>query len=1135
VRRMVFSKGAAVITAGLLAAGLMAASAAAETSAATARSARASAQSASRSAAVRIAHTESAPSAPTPAQRWLLADQRAYAAQRAGGVITGIAQAANAAPLEGICVTATGPSGARLSMTREDGRFLISGLRTGSYSLEYRDCGHPGRFMQQWYGGTMTQAGSRPVLVSGSGLVPVAPVTLRRPALHASQLALPAAAADSGGALLARVRAAVSAGGPAGRLTSPALTNGGQISGRVTDQRGHPLAGICVLAAQLKGFGFAEARTGLRGYFTTAKLPPGRYIAIFFAACGNTGNWLTQVYKDTDNLSKPTIIMVRAGKTTPNIDAVLRLGGEISGAVTNAAGQSLSNICVEPVAASIGPQYELIIGAVSRAGTFHARGLPAGSYRLLFEPCNPGSAYAPVWWKNSPTPQHARLIRVRDRQRVAGINQVIPLGGKITGIVTAGTPAGPRLAGICVIAVAASGEISENDLTATRANGSYVLRGLAPDSYQVQFAPGCNNNGNYLSANYPGQIKMTYGQVKTGVNGVLPLGAQVSGVVTNTRGHPIGGICVGVAGGPGGQHGNGTQTAADGSYTVTQLPAGTYTVQFAGGCGNPGSYAPQGYHGTNVNAPQAVPVGPAQHVSGIDAVMQPGATIRGRVTSRSGQGVRGACALVTTPGLQDFTGPIAVGGFGGVPALPAVDFEMTAADGRYQSSNLQPGQYELAFAGCEAKGDLAAQWYTGRPGFGSAVIISAGARHPTGGIDVVLQPGGAVSGALRSAAGRRIPGACVRVSDLNRGVRLPVTETFGFGGRYQLSGLVPGAYRVTFIPACLGINYATQWYSRKPSPVGAARVIIRAGRTTAGINSALTVGGSITGLVTSAATHAPLGNVCVAAQNVTQPADFGFGVSNGQGRYVIVGLNSGRYEIEFLPCSGGSLAGQVRSSPVTVVAPRQTRGISAALAAGGSIQGRVTAGSPATPGQALCVDAFSVTGGFANSAVTDAAGSFSIPNLPAGQYVVYAGDPACPFGPYNVVPQWYPGKRSRAGATPVTVTGGQVTSGVDANLALDGSITGSVTGSGGVPLSGVCVSAVRLGRGAAPVIAVTARGRYTLGDLTPGRYRVEFSSGCGAAGYVTQWWKNASSAAAATIITVAADARVTGISAALRR
>jgi hypothetical protein len=1127
VRRMVFSRGAAVITAVLLAAGLMAVSAAAATSP---TSGRASAgQPARRSAAASPAHTGMAPSAATRAQRWLLADQRAYAAQRAGGAITGIAEAPGAAPLEGICVTATGPSGARLDMTRQDGRFLISGLRPGSYSLEYRDCGHPGRFMQQWYGGTRTQAGSRSVLVSGSGLVPVAPVTLQRLALHASLLALPASAAGSGTALLARVRAAVSAGGPAGRLTSVAPANGGRISGRVTDQRGHPLAGICVEVVQVNGGGFTQLATGRRGFYLTAKLPPGRYVALFLTGCGNTGNWLPQVYKDSDNLLKPTVFPVRAGRTTGHIDAALRPGGEISGTVTNAAGQKLSGICVVAFpAARSGPSF-FFQPAVSRNGAFHVRSLAAGGYRVFFSPCQPNSPYAPVWWKNSATQQHARLIRVRAGQQVSGINQVLRIGGKITGVVTAGTSSGPRLAGICVL-VGPTGSVGPAREAATSANGTYVVPGLASGRYRVQFAPGCGNNGNYLPENYPGTVAVTAGRTHAGINGVLALGARISGVVTDTRGRPIGGICVTVAGGPRGLTLNGTQTAANGSYAVGQLRAGNYVVQFTGGCGNRGSYAPQGYHGTNVNVPQQVVVGAAQQLTGINATMQPGATISGRVTSGSGAGLGGVCVFVTTPGLVENPEVII---FGPEPFVPAVDFATTGSGGRYQVSDLQPGHYELAFAGCGAKGDLVTQWYSGRPGAGPAAIISAGARHLTAGLDVAMRPGGAISGTVRSASGSNVVGVCVQVTNLNRSVRLPVDETAAFGRSYQLSGLPPGAYHVTFIPACFGINYATQWYSRRPSPVGAARVIIRAGRTTAGINAALTVGGSITGLVTSAATHAPLGNICVFAQNVSQPDDFGFGSTSGQGRYTVSGLNSGRYEIEFFPCSGGSLAGQVRSSLVTVVAPRQTRGIGAVLAAGGSIQGHVTAGPSAAPGQALCVDAFSVTGGFANSAVTDAAGSFSIPNLAAGQYVVYVGDPACPDGPYNVVPQWYLGKRSRADATQVTVNGGAVTSGIDANLALDGSVAGSVTGPGGAPLTGVCVTALRTG--AAPVIAVTAGGGYTLGDLTPGRYRVEFSSGCGAAGYVTQWWKNASSAAAAAVITVNAGATVTGISAALRR
>lgn len=1092
MRRSLFSRVPAVVTGGLLAAGLLAAPA---------------------SAAAPARTTTPIPQLPHAGQHELTG----------GGSITGVVSGTGAAPLEGVCVTAVGPSGGGLGMTRQDGRFLISGLRPGRYSLRYRDCGHPGRYLTQWYGGTVTRSGSRSVLVGGPGPVQVAQVALRRPVLPASP------SVRSARSLLARVLA----GAPAGRRASVAAGKSGRISGKVTDQSGHPLQGICVVVQQQSGWDYNVARTGLRGLYTTAELAPGRYYAVFYAGCGNSGNWLTQVYKNTDNLEKPTLISVRAGKTTPDVNAVLRPGGEISGTLTNAAGARLSNICVEPVAASKGPQYQLILGAVSRAGVFHVRGVPAGSYRLVFGPCNPGSAYALVWWKNSATQRHARLIRVRNRQLVTHIDQVIPVGGKITGVVTAGTPSGPRLAGICVVAAPPGGPVSENDFTATRANGTYALKGLTPGRYQLQFSPGCNNEGNYLTENYPGRVAVSYGKTNAGINGVLPPGATISGTVTDSRGHPLGGICVAATGQASTDFGNGTQTAANGSYTADQLEAGSYTIQFTGGCGNSGSYAPQGYNGTNVNAPQEVAVGAAQQVSGINAAMQPGATIEGGVTSSSGKALGGVCVFVTTPGIESYPGPIAVGSVGGLPVIPSVDFGTTVR-GRYEFANLQPGDYELAFIGCGARGDPAEQWYSGGRGSGPAAIVYAGAQHPTGGIDAVLLPGGAISGTIRLASGRKAVPACVSVTDLNRNVQLPVSETFAIGG-YRLTGLPPGAYHVTFVPTCFGLGYATQWYSRKASPSGAARVIVRAGHLTAGINAALTAGGSISGVITSAATHAGLGNICVAAQNVAVREDFGIGISTGQGHYVVRGLNSGRYKIEIFPCFGGTPAGQVRPSPVTVVAGRQTRGINARLVAGGSIQGHVTAGPSASPGQALCVDAFSVSGGFSSSAITDSAGEFSITGLPAGRYVVYVGDPACPDGPYNVAPQWYLAKHSRAGATPVTVTSGSVTSGVDANLALDGSITGTVTGPGGARLNGVCVSAVGTAGAATPVVAVTTTGGYTIGDLNPGRYRVEFRSGCGAAGYAAQWWRRASSARTAAIITVAAGSTVTGISATLRR
>ncbi len=67
-----------------------------------------------------------------------------------------------------------------------------------------------------------------------------------------------------------------------------------------------------------------------------------------------------------------------------------------------------------------------------------------------------------------------------------------------------------------------------------------------------------------------------------------------------------------------------------------------------------------------------------------------------------------------------------------------------------------------------------------------------------------------------------------------------------------------------------------------------------------------------------------------------------------------------------------------------------------------------------------------------------------------------------------------------------------------------------------------------------PVIAVTAGdGSYSLINLPPGQYHVEFSIGCGDSGFATQWWQQATSEQTATIINVAANGAVTGIDASL--
>jgi len=177
-------------------------------------------------------------------------------------------------------------------------------------------------------------------------------------------------------------------------------------------------------------------------------------------------------------------------------------------------------------------------------------------------------------------------------------------------------------------------------------------------------------------------------------------------------------------------------------------------------------------------------------------------------------------------------------------------------------------------------------------------------------------------------------------------------------------------------------------------------------------------------------------------------------------------------------------------------------------------------------------------------AATHPDGTYRVSGLAAGHYQVNFADPNCFFSPNDdLAPQWFNDQQTQATANDVTVTAGATTGGINATLVTNGSISGSVSDQAHAPVGGECVMAIPIGAAPDPLLEVRQRreiavsgpnGSYSLLGVPPGRYKVEFSSSCGGASFKTQWWKNAGSAAAATVITVGAGALVTGIDAALK-
>jgi hypothetical protein len=1112
IRAVITASFAAAMTAGLLAAPVLATTAQAASGRATAKPAR----------------------LPLSAAQMRADQRRLDAAQRATTSLTGMARTVAGAPLADICVTAYGPSGARTAITRTDGLFLISGLRPGRYQVQYRSCaGASAQYLPEWYGDILQRRDSRTVIVSGSSLQPVqalSPVTLYPasstlgdlPSAVVPQHGSDVRASDSFGRLAAAPASPVSLMRKLasrflpGASQSAHTAKDGRISGVVTSPNGKGLRGICV--SVLSQNSELLIVTGKNGAYSTPKIRAGAYFLFFYAQCGNTGNWLFQIYKNIYNPFKnPTPVRVKASRTT-HISVVMKEGGEISGTVTGPGGRKLSNICVSPLTNS--PAGLLVFTAVSHQGVYHIRGVAPGSYQIGFAPCGP-SNWAPTLWPDTQNLNTAPSIRVSGTRHVGNIDEVMQPGGIITGTVTAATAAATPLAGMCVQADENTG-LGDSGTVATSATGSYEIFGLAPGSYSVQFYPGCNSNANYVGVSYPTNVNVVGGATTSGINGSLPVGATISGKVTSAAtGKPLAGICVSVNSTSQFGVSGGVTTNRRGVYSIDQLPADSYQVQFSGGCGNTGSYAPQAYDNTNVLEPQNIDVTAAgQTVSDINAALQPGPVIAGTVTDSAGHRLTGICVLAGTPAGVLFA-------------------EQQTVHGRYELPDLAPGRYVVIFTpGCGNNADLAEQVFKTPLSALTAATVSV--RSGTlRGVDAVMQAAGGISGAIRAKNGRPVLFSCLLLTGVSGSAKSIFGEALLFGNKYELTGLPVGGYQITFAPSCAGSALETQWYYLKPSPAGATTVEVSASHIRRHINSLLVPGGSIEGVITSGGK--PVRNMCVSAQNVSQPLDFGFAITKSNGTYDVHGLNSGLYELAVSPCGRGSntLAAELLPQLVQVTAPQRTKGANADVPAGGTIRGTVLAGAPPTGNGAAgaCVEAVATNGSGFNA--TDAAldGTFRITNLPAAKYLVLIGDPGCSFSEPDLAPQWYLDAPTSAGATLVSVSSGAVTSLSDATLAEDGSIAGTVTGTGHSALGGVCVAATATTAGSAPVYSVTgnASGGYSIGDLPAGQYRVEFSSGCGAVGYRAQWWKDKPSAQTATLVTVTAGTATTGIGAALRK
>ena len=914
-----------------------------------------------------------------------------------------------------------------------------------------------------------------------------------------------------------------------------ALGRGGAISGTVRDAAtSAPLAGVCVRVTRvgdnpMGGGTTGDACTDAAGNYQTTGLQSGPYRVDFH---DTVGSHLDQYATDRTTAENADLIDVVVGATTSGVDANMVAGASFAGTITDAAtGNPVEGICVQ-----LSVSYKFLDGdhCTDSTGRYRTGGLEPGTYSVTF--LDPRARYL----SNSSSGP----VVVTAGAPVPDLDQEMTLGGTISGTVTDATTGSP-LAGICVRANGAGAWWACTD-----SNGKYQVTGLSTDQYALEYTD--NLHARYLSRFYSTsatgsvRVPVTAGAVVTDIDVGMQVGARITGTIRRSAtSAPVAGACptafldeqtYGI--------GQARCSAADGTYTIWGLPVGTYRVNFVP---PPAANLLGEWYNNRATRDDSdgVTVGSADSVvSGVDASLEDGGIISGRVTATTGGApLAGICVFATRDGAAALS-------FAGSEAGSFAT--CTDSAGNYEIRGAPTGTYRVRFSPPFGSPYLG-EWYDDQTASGSATGVKVVAGTATADVNASLTTGGTISGRITAAnGGAPIRGACVDVSS-NGGLSFASSTTTYYGkacsdstGNYTLRGVPTGSYLVGF-RSSVG-NFLPQWFNGKSGSGAADMVQVTNGATTGSIDAALLTGGIVSGTVTADDSDEPLTGACVAVSS-SNPYFYGSACTGTDGRYSIDRIPAGSYQVRFSPPNGTAYLPQwhanktsAATANLVAVSPGSTAGsIDAALVTGGTITGTVRSEKDNSVLVGACVTATRVPPGtlvpYGASDCTGSDGTYEITGLEAGDHLVQFQ----PAYNTNFIPEFFDNAATVSTATPVAVSLGATRSGLDARLAVGGSITGTVTDRiTGDPLPSTYVSVTSVGVG--PIwshwASTDSEGRYAAIGLRAGTYTVGFSSYFSTdptISYLPQWFDNVATPADANGVTVTAGEATENINARMAR
>jgi len=915
---------------------------------------------------------------------------------------------------------------------------------------------------------------------------------------------------------------------------------GGSISGTVRNGAGDALANIEVnLYESLDGVWRLQRylNTDSHGEYAFAGLRSGEYRLQFV---DRAQVYAFEFYDNATRLEDAQSVQI-SGSPVALPDVTLAEAGRIAGTLTDPSGAPLQNAFAFVFADGAEEGNPLFLSQAND-GTYDIGGLPSGDYVLRFSGQQGANGYA-SYYDDKPDFATADRISVTAGQTTDNINAVLgfAIGGTVTGVVTDiyGRPFDFAIIGAYQFDGAQWNLVREVE-TQRYTDGEYSID-LPAGDYRFKFEVGSFYNPDFTIAEfYPNAATIENGkdvtvaldQTVTGIDGVLGdmANGAISGTVVDGGGTPLAGIEVYAYNSRFSPiYGQTAITDANGAFTVDRLPPDLFYLEFY----DPNLVYETEFYDDAVSLETAasiqVDLGP---VSGFDAALSAAGSpllggIAGTVVNENGAPVFGIrVTLLNSDG--DF-----------------IKVAYTDTSGFYRLRNLDAGDYKLRFSGRD--GFYVTEYYDDAPDLEEADIVTVADGALTTGVDAAVQSAGAISGEITKLLGGQFQTINAGAYRFENGEWVLVNSGGNaFATDYRISQLPPGTYRVQLSGRPNAGPSLVEWHDDATDVQSADDVTVVAGQTTTGISGALGDGpsGSIAGVVTDGQ-GAPLSGIQVNlyANDLSFPNREA--TTAADGAYVFPFLSNGVYYVQFVDPRGvypgeffDDAPDRFSAAPITV-AGQPVGGIDAALdgagggPGGGAIAGVVTDANdaPLAGIQARC---FTAEGEPVPDcqATTDAQGEYLLGGfLPTGDYLVLFRDPD---GGY--VSEYYDDVAMRDNATPVAVTIGATTAGIDATLAAAGLIAGRVADPDGEPYRVAVITAFQQdGVDWRPIANafLVEETDYLLGGLPQGPTRVCFrvSRSLTLANGLEECYDDAPDVQSATDIQVPAGQTVTGIDA----